>query len=160
MHAVSNRATLLTPASRVSELMTQRPKPRQHRGDIMSSEKRSALMFAHQRCDTGPERIVADAFRQMGFSWDGHPRDLPGCPDYVFRICERAGGGLGLPIIGRLLGHNDPLRRASEAIRTHFRSTSRQTVRLASEASLANVDNNEVRFPPNGQPFGVKLFSG
>ena len=54
--------------------------------------------------------------------------------ELVFTICGiptslGAGGGLGLPIIGRLLGHtqaaataryahldNDPLRRASEAI--------------------------------------------
>jgi DNA mismatch endonuclease, patch repair protein len=64
--------------------MSQR-KPRQHRGDIMSAEKRSALMSRIKGRDTGPERIVGDAFRQMGFSWDGHPRDLPGRPDFVFR---------------------------------------------------------------------------
>jgi DNA mismatch endonuclease (patch repair protein) len=51
----------------------------------MSVEKRSALMSRIKGRDTGPERAVADALRQHGLVWDGHPKDLPGRPDFVFR---------------------------------------------------------------------------
>jgi DNA mismatch endonuclease (patch repair protein) len=59
-------------------------KRRAHRGDIMSQEKRSALMSRIKGRDTGLERAVADALRQHGLAWEAHRRDLPGCPDFVF----------------------------------------------------------------------------
>jgi DNA mismatch endonuclease (patch repair protein) len=40
--------------------------------------------------DTGLERAVADALRQHGLNWDAHRRDLPGCPDFVFRDARLA----------------------------------------------------------------------
>jgi DNA mismatch endonuclease (patch repair protein) len=57
----------------------------QNRGDIMSPEKRSALMSRIKGRDTGPERAVASALSQHGLTWDAHPGDLPGRPDFVFR---------------------------------------------------------------------------
>lgn len=60
-------------------------KPRAHRGDIMSPEKRSAVMSRIRGRDTGPERIVALWLGEMGFEPECHPRDLPGRPDFAFR---------------------------------------------------------------------------
>lgn len=58
---------------------------RRHRGDIMSPEKRSALMSRIKGRDTGPERLIAGALRHHGLTWESHPTDLPGRPDFVFR---------------------------------------------------------------------------
>ena len=63
----------------------KRIRPREHRGDIMSPEKCSALMSRIKGRDTGLERVLADPFRHLGLSWDAHPKDLPGRPDFVFR---------------------------------------------------------------------------
>src|SRR5262249_5143414 len=61
-----------------------------HRGDIMSPQKRSALMSRIKGRDTGLERAVADELRQHGLDWDAHRKDLPGCPDFVFRDARLA----------------------------------------------------------------------
>lgn len=60
-------------------------KPRRHRGDIMSPEKRSAVMARIKGKDTGPEQRVAAALAELDLSWESHSRDLPGRPDFVFR---------------------------------------------------------------------------
>ena len=35
--------------------------------------------------DTGPERVIAEQLQGHGLRWEGHARDLPGRPDFVFR---------------------------------------------------------------------------
>lgn len=55
------------------------------RGDVMSPEKRSALMSRIRGKDTLPERLVAAALSELGLVWEGHSKDLPGRPDFVFR---------------------------------------------------------------------------
>ena len=59
--------------------------PRRHSGDIMSPEKRSAVMARIKGKDTGPERRIAAALTELGLAWESHSRDLPGRPDFVFR---------------------------------------------------------------------------
>lgn len=59
--------------------------PRRHKGDIMSPEKRSAVMARIRGRNTGPEQAVAAALGGRGLAWEGHARDLPGRPDFVFR---------------------------------------------------------------------------
>ncbi|GAB6059124.1 very short patch repair endonuclease [Desulfonatronum parangueonense] len=61
------------------------PKPRRHRGDIMSPEKRSAVMSRIKGRGTGPEKKMEVAFASKGLSWEEQARDLPGRPDFVFR---------------------------------------------------------------------------
>lgn len=58
---------------------------RKRRGDIMSAEKRSALMSRIKGKHTGPEKIVAEAIRRLGVTWEQHAKDLPGRPDFVSR---------------------------------------------------------------------------
>ena len=53
--------------------------------DIMSTEKRSALMSRIRGKDTGIERTVAEALEVRGLDPERHSRDLPGRPDFVFR---------------------------------------------------------------------------
>lgn len=61
-------------------------KPRRlHRGDIMSAEKRSALMRRIKGKDTGPEQLMASMLRKARRNFETHSRDLPGRPDFVFR---------------------------------------------------------------------------
>lgn len=60
-------------------------RPRRHQGDIMSAEKRSAVMARIKGKDTGPEKQMAAALAEHGLSWESHARDLPGRPDFVFR---------------------------------------------------------------------------
>lgn len=60
-------------------------KARRHRGDIMSPEKRSAVMARIKGKNTGPEQKVAIALAAQGLEWDSHACDLPGRPDFVFR---------------------------------------------------------------------------
>jgi len=60
-------------------------KARRHKGDIMSPEKRSAVMARIKGRNTGPERAIASALAARGLEWEGHSRDLPGRPDFVFR---------------------------------------------------------------------------
>lgn len=59
--------------------------PRRHKGDIMSPEKRSAVMARIKGRNTGPEQAIAAALAAHGLAWEGHARDLPGRPDFVFR---------------------------------------------------------------------------
>lgn len=56
-----------------------------HRGDIMSAEKRSALMSRIKGKGTKPEQLMVAALRAEGFEFEQHVRDLPGTPDIVFR---------------------------------------------------------------------------
>lgn len=59
--------------------------PRRHRGDIMSPEKRSAVMSRIRGRDTGPERAVGMMLAKGGFFHETQARDLPGRPDFVMR---------------------------------------------------------------------------
>lgn len=59
--------------------------PRRHRGDIMSPEKRSALMSRIKGKGTLPERLVSEALGRLGLEFECHVGDLPGRPDFVFR---------------------------------------------------------------------------
>ena len=52
--------------------------------DIMSKEKRSALMSRIKGKDTKPEIIVARALARHGLRPQCHVRRLPGRPDFVF----------------------------------------------------------------------------
>jgi DNA mismatch endonuclease (patch repair protein) len=52
---------------------------------MMSPEKRSALMSRIRGRDTGPERVLTEGIRSFDCLWESHARDLPGCPDFVFR---------------------------------------------------------------------------
>jgi DNA mismatch endonuclease, patch repair protein len=58
---------------------------RLHQGDIMSPEKRSALMSRIRGRDTKPEKAVETMLRGIGVSFETHCRDLPGRPDFVLR---------------------------------------------------------------------------
>ncbi len=51
----------------------------------MSAEKRSALMSRIKGKDTGPEKALATAMNELGLSWEGHLREIPGRPDFIFR---------------------------------------------------------------------------
>ena len=53
--------------------------------DIMSREKRSALMSRIRGKDTRIERMVAVALTARGLRPKRHAPDLPGKPDFVFR---------------------------------------------------------------------------
>ena len=67
--------------------MTGIPKPgtSRSRGDIMSSDARSRVMSRIRGKNTAPERAIAEELRGRGLPWEGHTRDLPGRPDFVFR---------------------------------------------------------------------------
>lgn len=58
---------------------------RLHRGDIMSPEKRSALMARIKGRDTGLERRMEMMLKRSRMRFETHARDLPGRPDFVFR---------------------------------------------------------------------------
>lgn len=58
---------------------------RLHRGDIMSAEKRSALMARIKGRDTAPEKQMELMLKRSRLRFDTHARDLPGRPDFVFR---------------------------------------------------------------------------
>ena len=58
--------------------------------DIMSPEKRSALMSRIRGKNTGPERLVTDMLKALEVTYESHCRDLPGCPDFVFRDIKLA----------------------------------------------------------------------
>src|SRR4051812_43246817 len=59
--------------------------PRLHRGDIMSPEKRSALMARIRGKNTGPERAIGAVVAKLGLKAEFHASDLPGRPDFVLR---------------------------------------------------------------------------
>ena len=52
--------------------------------DIVSREKRSAMMAGIRGKDTQPEMRVRRAAHALGFRYRLHRRDLPGHPDLVF----------------------------------------------------------------------------
>ena len=56
----------------------------------MSPEKRSAVMARIKGKHTGPELKIGAALAANGLEWEGHPRDLPGQPDFVFRAAKVA----------------------------------------------------------------------
>lgn len=58
---------------------------RQHRGDIMSPEKRSAVMSRIRGRGTKPEAAVQAMLEGLGVPFETHARDLPGRPDFVIR---------------------------------------------------------------------------
>lgn len=58
---------------------------RQHRGDFMSPETRSAVMSRIRGRDTGPERTVQAMLEALGLEFESHVRSLPGRPDFVLR---------------------------------------------------------------------------
>lgn len=64
--------------------------PGGHRGDIMSTEKRRALMSRIRAKGTAPERAIMAGLDQLGLSFECHAKDLPGRPDVVFRSREVA----------------------------------------------------------------------
>jgi DNA mismatch endonuclease (patch repair protein) len=64
--------------------------PRLHRGDIMSPEKRSALMSRIRGKNTGPERAVGAIVGALGLEAEFHVKDLPGRPDLVLRALRVA----------------------------------------------------------------------
>lgn len=51
----------------------------------MSSEKRSKVMSRIKGKNTGPERVIFAALRKKRIYFAKHVRELPGCPDIVFR---------------------------------------------------------------------------
>src|SRR5262249_33429745 len=56
-----------------------------HKGDIMSAEKRSALMGRIRNRDTSPELAMFHALKEYHHHFERHAQDLPGRPDFVFR---------------------------------------------------------------------------
>src|SRR5260370_22697192 len=56
-----------------------------HRGDIMSAETRSLVMYGMKGKDTSPELILVRGLRAMGFYFSRNTRNIPGRPDIVFR---------------------------------------------------------------------------
>lgn len=66
------------------------PVPGEHRGDIMSPNKRSRVMSRIRGKNTTPERIIFSALRREGISFSKHAKDLPGRPDVVLRQAKLA----------------------------------------------------------------------
>src|ERR1700693_3986285 len=56
----------------------------------MSPETRSRVMARIRGKDTGPELLIAGGLAQNGLEWESHARDLPGRPDFVFRLVRLA----------------------------------------------------------------------
>jgi DNA mismatch endonuclease (patch repair protein) len=56
----------------------------------MSPETRSAVMSRIRGKGTKPELLLAAALEKVGMVWEEHARDLPGCPDFVFRNAQLA----------------------------------------------------------------------
>jgi DNA mismatch endonuclease, patch repair protein len=52
--------------------------------DIISAERRSALMRRVRQRDTDPELVVRRVAHALGYRFRLHRRDLPGTPDIVF----------------------------------------------------------------------------
>jgi DNA mismatch endonuclease (patch repair protein) len=53
--------------------------------DTLTRAQRSERMSRIRGRDTGPEKIVKRVLRKMNVYFSTHARDLPGCPDFVFR---------------------------------------------------------------------------
>ncbi len=54
-------------------------------GDMLSPSERSELMARIRSKDTKPEMRVRRLVHGMGYRYRLHVRELPGCPDLVFR---------------------------------------------------------------------------
>jgi DNA mismatch endonuclease, patch repair protein len=52
--------------------------------DVMSVEKRSALMSRIRGTNTKPERLLGSAMHRAGLRYRKHYKQLPGRPDFVF----------------------------------------------------------------------------
>jgi len=66
------------------------PVPGRHRGDIMSPEKRRALMARIRGEGTGPEKRIIQELIAQKLSFAIHVRALPGRPDVVFTVARLA----------------------------------------------------------------------
>jgi DNA mismatch endonuclease (patch repair protein) len=66
------------------------PVPGGHRGDIMSSEKRSEVMSRIKGKNTSPERVIFALLDERGISFSRHVKDLQGSPDIVFHQAKVA----------------------------------------------------------------------
>src|SRR5712671_4169371 len=53
--------------------------------DSLSRAQRSKRMSLVRGKNTGPELIVRKLVHRMGYRYGVHGKDLPGCPDLVFR---------------------------------------------------------------------------
>jgi len=53
--------------------------------DTLSPSERSKRMSLIRGKNTAPEMAVRQMLRSMGIRYSQHPKDLPGCPDIVFR---------------------------------------------------------------------------
>lgn len=51
----------------------------------MVNQATSLRMAAVKQRDTHPERIIRSVLHRMGYRYRLHARELPGCPDIVFR---------------------------------------------------------------------------
>jgi len=71
-------------------ITAQPTEKRLHRGDIMCPETRSAVMSRIRGTNTGPERQLAELLKKKRRKFEMHARDLPGCPDFVFRKVQVA----------------------------------------------------------------------
>lgn len=62
------------------------------RADVFEPAKRSAVMRAVKSSDTGPERVVRAAVRQLGYArrYRLNGAHLPGKPDLVFTSMRKA----------------------------------------------------------------------
>jgi DNA mismatch endonuclease (patch repair protein) len=61
-----------------------------HVGDIMSPEKRSAVMSRIRSKNTSPERTICRVLRRRKMHFSTHANDLPGRPDIIFRRVQLA----------------------------------------------------------------------
>jgi DNA mismatch endonuclease (patch repair protein) len=52
--------------------------------DVVSKEKRSAMMAGIRSKNTKPEIAIRKALHEMGYRYRLHARNLPGTPDLVF----------------------------------------------------------------------------
>lgn len=66
------------------------PVPGEHRGDIMSAEKRSRVMSRIKGKNTKPERIIFALLEERNITFLKHVKTLPGRPDIVFHQAKIA----------------------------------------------------------------------
>jgi len=81
---ISNRKQSPRKAGHRSWAPGSAPVPGEHRGDIMSPEKRSKVMSQIKGKNTIPERVVFSLLRREGVYFAKHKKNLPGQPDIVF----------------------------------------------------------------------------
>ena len=58
--------------------------------DLLTSSQRSRLMSRVRGKDTKPEMLVRRLIHRMGYRYRLHAKELPGCPDLVFRPRRKA----------------------------------------------------------------------